>query len=143
MGGESLMKRLLITNALLSISLFASTLSMAEITNMVNKIKKEREGISLSTLESTENPFLTRKPVEKPVEELGELGELVLPAEINYALKAVFNRKAFIDDKWYKKGETIGGYTITNISSTSVVLESPSGNRVLNLEHKKKLIKLK
>lgn len=143
MGGESLMKRLLIANTLLSISLFASSLSMAEITNMVNKIKKEREGISLGTLESTENPFLTQKPKEKPVEGLDELGDLILPDEINYSLKAVFNRKAFIDDKWYKKGETIGGYTISNISSKSVVLESPSGNRVLNLDNKKKLIKLR
>lgn len=116
---------------------------MAEITNMVNKIKKERAGISLGTLESTENPFLTQKPKEKPIDGLEELDELILPNEVNYSLKAVLNRKAFIDDKWYKKGETIGGYTITNISSKSVTLEGASGHRVLNLDTKKKLIKLK
>jgi hypothetical protein len=116
---------------------------MTGITDMVNKIKKEREGISLSALEATENPFLTQKPKEKPIDELAKLGDFILPDEINYTLKAVFNRKAFIDDKWYKRGETIGGYTVGNISSKSVVLESPSGNRVLNLEKKKKLIKLK
>jgi len=136
------MQRLLIVNTMLSISLFASNLSMAEITNMVNKIKKERDGISLGALEATENPFLTQKP-KPPVDGLAELGDLILPDEITYALKAIFNRKAFIDDKWYKTGETIGIYTIRNISSKSVVLESPSGNRVLKLDNKKKLIKLK
>lgn len=137
------MKKILLTNLVLSVTLFASGFSMGDINDMVTKIKKEREGISLSTLEFTENPFLIYKPKEKPDEQAVELGDLILPDEISYSLKAVFNRKAFIDDKWYKRGETIGGYTIGHISSKSVVLESPSGNRVLNLETKKKLIKLK
>ncbi|HHD81916.1 MAG TPA: hypothetical protein ENK82_09980 [Campylobacterales bacterium] len=137
------MKNVVVVNLIFSLSLMAGSLSTLEITDMVNKIKEERVGISLSTLEGTANPFILKVPKPKPVEEDHKNDTPVnKPVEVVYLLKAVLNKKAFIDGKWYKTGDTLGEYTVGKISTHSVVLKGSSGNRVLNLESKKKRIKL-
>jgi len=137
------MKKIIVINIVCSISLIASSLSTLEITEMVNKIKEERSGISLLTLDGTANPFLVKVPKPKEIDDDNVSTVIVdRPREVGYVLKAVLNKKAFIDGKWYKSGDALGAYTVGNISTRSVVLKNPSGNKVLNLDNKKKLIKL-
>ncbi len=119
----------------------AKNLSHSEITKMVNNIKKERSGITLTTLEGTANPFIIYVPKEK-VKEVKVAGK-VIRKEVVYRLKAIMNHAAFIDEKWYKKGDKMGEYTIGYISSTSVTLKSKRGSKTLNLKKKtKSLIKI-
>lgn len=119
----------------------AKNLSHSEITKMVNNIKKERLGITLTTLEGTANPFIIYVPKEK-VKEVKVAGK-VIRKEVVYRLKAIMNHAAFIDEKWYKKGDKMGEYTIGYISSTSVTLKSKRGSKTLNLKKKtKSLIKI-
>ena len=142
---KNIILKIFITMVLFSISLFSISLTSSEITNMVAEIKKERKGISLFTLVSTENPFIIKIPKKKEVKEVKEAKKRVaiVAVETVYTLKAILNKAAFIDKKWYKKGDTIGDYKVGNVSSTSVVLKRASGNRTLSLEkNKKKFIKL-
>ena len=119
----------------------AKKLSHEEITKMVNNIKKERSGITLTTLEGTANPFIIYVPKEK-VKEV-KVAEKVIRKEVVYRLKAIMNHAAFIDEKWYKKGDKMGKYTIGYISSSSVTLKSKRGSKTLNLKKKtKSLIKI-
>lgn len=136
------MQKIMITKTILTVSLFSGSLSSTEITDMVNKIKEERPGISLTALEATKNPFLLRIPKATPIDKSVEIESVIAPKEVLYTLKAIFNRKAFINGKWYKKGDTLGVYRVGNISSNSVALHSEAGDKVLNLNTKKKLIKL-
>ncbi len=121
-------------------SLYSGALSSSEISNMVAKIKEERVGISLIKLNDTVNPFIIKvqKKEEIPLEKI-----IDTPLEVVYRLKAILNHAAFIDDKWYKEGDTLGNYQVGHITTSSVALLSSSGNKVLSLKKKKKsLIKL-
>jgi len=124
--------------ALSTTSLFAGSLSSAEIVKMVAEIKKERKGVSLATLEGTGNPFIIKVPKKKEVTEVKEVGKLATRAEIVYTLKAILNKAAFIDGKWYKQGDKLGSYKVGSVSSNSVVLKSSNGNKKLSLKKKKK-----
>jgi len=129
-------------SSLFYVSLSAASLSSTEIVNMVAEIKKERKGILLSKLETTANPFIINVPKKKEVTEVKE-DVTVMVAQVVHTLKAILNKAAFIDNKWYKKGDKIGDYKIGYVSSSSVVLKSENGNKTLSLEKKKKkLIKL-
>ena len=136
------MKKILILTTLSFSLLISGSLSSTEILNMVSKIKEEREGISLSKLEGTANPFIVKQ--KKKIEEKKEENLTVYaPIEIVYKVDAILNKAAFINKKWYRTGDTIDNYKVGYVSRYSVTLESASGNRVLKLEkRKKKFIKL-
>lgn len=130
--------KIIILIALCSTSLFSASLSSTEIINMVSEIKKEREGISLVELEGTANPFMLNTPKKKEVIE-GKEVSVIASVEVTYNLKAILNKAAFIDNKWYRQGDDIGNYKVGYVSSSSVVLKSTSADdRTLNLEKKKK-----
>ncbi|CAA6809276.1 MAG: Unknown protein [uncultured Sulfurovum sp.] len=131
--------KMLLINMFLTGSLFSASLSSAEITRMVSEIKKERKGIDLLTLQSTENPFRIRIAAKKEevVEVNGTIEIIPVVVEVVYTLKAILNKAAFIDKKWYKLGDSIGDYKVSHISSSSVVLKNESTTRILSLEKKK------
>ena len=129
----------MVVGLLLSFStlLSAGSLSSVEITNMISKIKEEREGISMAKLEGTVSPFRLNKKKEEVIkEDTGLIEEL--PIEPEYTLQAILNRAAFINKKWYKHGDTLGIYRVGHIGRSSVTLKSPSGNKILSIKKKKK-----
>jgi len=133
------MKKLFMVGTLLSTFLSAS-IDSSDITNMISKIKEERVGISMTTLAGTVNPFIINEKKEPKVEE-----KIVKPVvlkrvvvETVYTLDAILNHAAFINKKWYKKGNKLGSYTIGSIGTKSVVLKSKSGNKTLFIKKKKK-----
>ena len=120
-----------------TVSSYGLSLSHAEITNMVEKIKHQRTGIELESLESTPNPFNINKREEKvAIEE-------VVFKEVAYNLTAIFNRAAFINGKWYKSGEQMDNYTISKVGKESVTLVNGSNKRTLRLPKKRSIIKFK
>ena len=137
------MKKILLLITLDFTLLISGSLSSTEILNMVSKIKEERVGISLGKLEGTPNPFIVKK--KKKVEEKKEKNLTVyIPpvVEVVYKVDAILNHAAFINKKWYRRGDTLDNYKIGYVSRRSVTLKSDSGNRVLKLEKRKKFIKL-
>ena len=136
------MKKIYILTMLASSLLSAGSLSFEEISNMISKIKEERVGISLEKLENTGNPFILVKKdevvqvVEKKVLKQAR-------QEVDYQLHAILNHAAFINNKWYKKGDKLGVYRIVYIGKQSVDLRSDSGKKTLSMKKRKnKLIKL-
>jgi len=129
--------------ALLSVSLLsASSLSHDEITNMISKIKEERVGIALSKLENTSNPFIIIKK-EKAVQSVEKAVEAEVRQEVEYKLHAILNHAAFINGKWYKRGDKLGVYQIVYIGKKSVDLTSEFGKKTLSIKKRNnKLFKL-
>ena len=119
-----------------AVSSYGLSLSHAEITNMVEKIKHQRTGIDLKHLESTPNPFNINKIKEKAA--IKEVAK-----ETVYNLTAIFNRAAFINGKWYKRGEKVDNYTVSRIGKKSVTLVNGSNKKILKLSKKKNIIKFK
>jgi len=132
---KSISMKLYILIALSTTSLFSGSLSSSEIVKMVQEIKKERKGISLSTLESTGKPFIIKVPKKK---ESVKVNGVVKKVEVVYTLKAILNKAAFIDGKWYKQGDKFGSYKVGHVSSDSVLLKSSNGNKKLSLKKRKK-----
>ncbi len=136
------MKKLLILFTFLSSFLWSSSLSSAEITEMISKIKEERVGISIDKLESTVNPFLVikiKKEENLTKEEVPLIKEVIV--EPSYSLDAILNHAVFINKKWYKKGSKIGQYKLVYIGKNTVTLRSREKEKILSLK-KKKYIKL-
>lgn len=137
------MKKIFILFTLFSSLLWSASLSSAEITEMISKIKEERAGISIEKLESTVNPFLVieiKKEEENLTkEEIPVVKEVIV--EPTYSLDAILNHAVFINKKWYKKGSKIGQYTLVYIGKNTVTLRSPEKEKILSLK-KKKYIKL-
>jgi hypothetical protein len=135
------MKKITIMALCISSLVSATSLSHDEITNMISKIKEERVGISLSKLQHTENPFIINKP--KEVVKHTKKAVQKTPQEVVYNLHAILNHAAFINSKWYKKGDKLGIYKIVYIGKKSVELRSDSGNKTLSIKKRKnKFMKL-
>jgi len=129
--------------ALFGLSLLSATsLSHDEISNMISKIKEERVGISLSKLENTANPFIIVKK-EEVVQNKEKTVVAEVRQEVEYKLHAILNHAAFINSKWYKKGDKLGVYKVVYIGKKSVDLTSESGKKTLSIKKKNnKLFKL-
>lgn len=138
------MKKILILITLSFSLLISGSLSSAEILNMVSKIKEERIGISLAKLDGTSNPFIvkTKKKVEEKKED--NVTVYIPPPVVErvYKVDAILNHAAFINKKWYRRGDVLDDYKVGYVSRYSVTLKSENGNRVLKLERRKKFIKL-
>ena len=135
------MKKLFILSILASTLLYSS-IGSKEITNMIKKIKEERIGINIGKLESTVNPFIMNVKKEVVVEKY-EKDEVKIVkkhiiAEPVYKLDAILNHAAFINKKWYKKGDKLGAYRVGSIGTNSVILKSKSGRKTLFIKNKKK-----
>jgi hypothetical protein len=136
------MKRIVIITLLASSLLSAGSLSSDEITNMISKIKEERVGISLIKLESTANPFIIVKK-EKAVQSIEKEVVAKVRQEVDYKLHAILNHAAFINSKWYKRGDKLGIYKIIYIGKNSVNLTSDFGKKTLSIKKRNnKFIKL-
>lgn len=126
----------------LSLELNAATLSHAEIKTMVEKIKHQREGIDISILENTLNPFAIKEVVEE-VEEIEEVikkeePKKIVKKKVVHHLTAILNHAAFIDGKWYKVGDKMGLFTLVSIGYDSVELKSKEEQKKLSIKKEKK-----
>jgi len=134
----------LFTLSLLSVSsIYGASISASEITNMITQIRKERVGIDLKQLNSTKNPFIVNKIEEKKEEVKKKVvkAKKAVVVEKVYKLDAILNHAAFINKKWYKRGDKIDQYVVQSLSKSSVVLKSKSGvKKTLSMKKKKNII---
>jgi hypothetical protein len=138
------MKKILILLSINISIIFGASLSSAEITNMISKIKEKREGITLDKLSGTSNPFLikVKKKASKKEDKPTILIPTVVEEELN--LTAILNHAAFINKRWYKMGDKVGSYRVGYVSRHSVTLRSANGDKTLRLKKRNRnFIKLK
>lgn len=60
-----------------------------------------------------------------------------------FSLKAIFNSKAFINNSWYKTGDTIEDFTVKKISNDSVVLMQGNNLKEVQFTQYKQYLKVK
>jgi len=132
------MKKLLLLIVFIN-SIYAD-LSVKQIEQMVKKIHLKREGVDLSTLDKTKEPFMVMK--EENNETVVQVATQV--EEVKLELHALMGTKAYINDGWKKVGDKILGYNIEYIGKRGVVLRNGNTIRTLFLKTKRdnKLIKL-
>jgi len=126
------MKKTILILAICHATLFAD-LSVDQIRDMVTKIHEKREGIKLETLENTKEPFVR-------MAEENNVTTFVIPVkaeETKLSLHAILNGKVYINNKWIRIGDNIGGFTLKYIGQKGVVLRSENQIKKLFL-HKKR-----
>ena len=112
--------------------LLHADLSVKQIQEMVTKIHEKREGVKLTTLDTTEEPFVR-------LEEKGNVSTFVIPVEktneAKLELHAVLNGKVYINDQWMEVNDTILGYKLMFIGKRGVVLRNENHIKKLFLKN--------
>jgi hypothetical protein len=103
---------------MLSIFLYAD-LSVKQIQEMVNKIHEKREGVKLSTLDNTKEPFVRLK-VDNNTSTF-VIPTVKLKGEAKLVLHAIVNGKAYVNDSWMSVKDKLLGYELKFIGKSGVV----------------------
>jgi len=123
------MRKFLFIIPLLTVMLSAD-LSVSQIEKMISTIHLKREGVKLSKLETTKEPFIRFKKENN-------ITKFVTPSKtVNLKLHAVVNGKAYINRMWYDINSSVMGYKLKYIGKRGVVLRN--GNNIKKLFLKKK-----
>lgn len=143
------MKRLIIIpTVLLSTLLFSNELAWVD--EQIEAIKPPRDGMSSVKLSKIKSPFIfLKKSEEKKLMGPPSKGK-TLPSVMKVqkrkqilTLSLILNNKAMINDIWYKKGDKINGYTITELNSKSVLLQKNQKQLLLSTKSNSKNLKFK
>ena len=94
-------------------------LSIGQMETMVEKIKAKRVGKVDSNISLIESPFVQIKEEDNITV---MVKEKTAEKEVGFILGAIVNNKAYLNKKWVKKGDSIEGYTLTDINDRSVSL---------------------
>lgn len=107
--------------------LINADVSVKQIQKMVLNIHEKREGVKLTTLDNTKDPFI-RLQEDNNASVFSVIGT---KEEAKLTLHAIVNGKAYINDSWKSLDDIIMGYTVKYIGQRGVVLRN--GNHVKKL----------
>lgn len=94
-----------------------------EYDKIFEKIGEIRVGVDSKVINKIKNPFIV---VKKNVDKNATKKHRKI-----YRLNAIFNQKAMINGKWYKKYSKIGVYKLIKIKTNSVLLRSEDKSKKL------------
>lgn len=112
-----------------------SILSASSINKTIDELLSDASDHELSVPKY--DPFKRAKPLLKRKSSKKYIYK-PRPAKVT----AIFNKKAFINGKWYEKGDRISEGKLVKIQSERVYLKQGNKTKVLLLKRKNKLIKI-
>ena len=86
------------------------------------------------------DPFVQSKKIVQKKKNLKKM--VRLSTKQTFSLVTIFNDRAFINSKWYKKGDTIYGYKIVDIGDDKVLLSKESKLKYLRIKKINNLLKV-
>ena len=112
--------------------LFSSPLVLGndtkEYDNIFEKISETRVGIKNKEIEKIKNPFIV---IYKQSADSNKTKKKIV-----YVLDAIFNNKAMINGKWYKRYSKIGTYKLIKIKKSSILLRNTNKTKELFIRNK-------
>jgi len=128
----------------LMIALFAESIFAVSIKSIESKIEllKQSRDTAYRVLPITYDPFYKGKSLMEEAKPKTVVTKKVKKASKKLQLLAIFNNRAFINSKWYKEGDKIGGYKVQKIKDTFVIL-SKKGKTIILRIGKKNILKIK
>jgi len=129
---------------LIFLSIFSSIVSATDIEDIIKSIQKINSDKAIKIPKSIKydiyDPFSSAKPIlnaenKQQKKQTNELSPIILQTTLNH--------RAFIDGKWYNKGEIVRGYKIQKISKDSVVLVKHSKIKVISIYSVKNILEMK
>ncbi len=151
------MKNYIIVSFLCLFTLALSSNELAWVDKQIDAIKPPRKGLSNSAVSNLRSPFIFLKKSDKGVKKastrprssrVAKSSRTTVKSKPKAAKKglyvdAIMNNSAFIGGTWYKIKDKVQGYTISNITQTSVVLTKNSKNFVLSTRSTNRNLKFK
>ncbi len=124
------------------------------VDKQIEAIKPPRKGVAYRAISYLKDPFVfleKNKTKKEKKTQTFKTAPSVVPTSITNSvgkqkvvskkkilkLKAIMNNSALINDKWYKVGEVVNGYTITKVTLTEVLLKKGSKSITLTTYTKK------
>lgn len=93
----------------------------ADISKALETIKEIKSYQATSKETKLHDPFIKEKITTYTLK--AEVNATEITKEKVFSLEVIFNQKARINAKWYKKGDKIEEFTVVSIKKKSVVLE--------------------
>lgn len=138
-------KYLLILTLTMSTSLFANELHWVD--TQVEAIKPPRKGMQTQELAGIKDPFVFLvKKEDKKVSSVAPNSAVTPLQSVKKTpkpliLSLVVNNKAMINETWYKKGDSVRGYKVSEIHQNSVLLISKKKKLLLSTRSSSKNLK--
>lgn len=149
------MKKYIIISFLFLFSVVLSSNELAWVDEQIDAIKPPRKGLSNSAVSNLKSPFIflnkqsaktvSNKPASSNLSVASSTAKTSEPAASNKGLylDAIMNKSALISGIWYKTNDNVQGYTILDITRTSVVLTKNSKRLVLSTNSTNRNLKFK
>ena len=100
----------------------------------------EQTSRSFQDIKVNYDPFAQTKNIIQKKKNLKKT--VRLSTKKTFSLVTIFNDRAFINSKWYKKGDTIYGYKIVDIGGDKVLLSKESKFKYLRIKKINNLLKV-
>ncbi len=120
-------------------SILTADTNIEQILKKIEAFKKTKETSAKIVLRY--DPFFPKRAKEKKKSKKQLFKKPV--AKKSYRLKAILNKKAFINKKWYETGDIIGSYKIDKIGNEKVLLVRGKKSIILDLSSSKRVLKIK
>ena len=140
------MKNFILMTILFS-ALNISANELAWVDEQIEAIKPSRVGLKSSSISSMKDPFIFLKKYKEEIitknkatptslnkaSSLQTSLKVVTPSKSKkLSLTAVINQSALISGQWYKKGDSINGYKLSEVNKKSVLLTKKSKKLILS-----------
>ncbi len=150
------MKKYLYASFLLFLAINLSANELGWVNKQIEAIKPAREGVQSSVISDLDDPFIFYKnslskkahkqKVRYTLSKTNSSKSITYNSDTKlsaFSLRAIMNKSALINGKWYKQSEKIGRYYIATINTTSVVLTRNGKKNLLYMSDKKNNLKFK
>jgi len=150
------MKKIFTPLLLSSVLVLANTIDLSWVDKQIEAIKPPREGESMKNISQIKNPFVflsnneektkgsakKSENSEKNKEALKQQKSVVF-SKNSFLLGAIINKTALINNKWYRVGDIVNGYTIVSIDKKTVNLKNASLSKILTTKTQNTKLKFK
>ncbi|NPA64394.1 MAG: hypothetical protein GXO16_05405 [Epsilonproteobacteria bacterium] len=111
----------LVVLSLVGVALWANTVQISQIDQLIEEIKKKRLGLSKTEIARLRDPFISEK-IFQDKNETNATASSGQSKKNRLVLTSIFNNMARINGKWYRLNSKVGPYVLTKIADNYVVL---------------------
>ncbi len=139
MGDEILMKKLILLSllVLLAHSDQNKIALVADYDSMFKQIGKKRFGVNSTEIDALKSPFVTVKKDTKR-----DTNDTVLQKE-KFILNVIMQKRAKINDHWYRLGDDVDGLKLVSIDKKMVILKNSEKTQRLIIRRKNEKFSIK
>jgi len=127
---------------------------LAWVNKQIDAIKPPRKGLDIKVLSTLKDPFIFLHITKKKARVFTKkifINKTISRHRHNkslykrtyFSLEAIMNQSALINNRWYKLGDKISGYTLSKINLKNIILSKHHKNLLLSIQSRNKNLEFK